>query len=144
MRKIQLGAALVFSSLTALAQVDTVPQDTVAKRGPMIEFERMEINDTVYIDKTNTAIIKEKDYKYAEFRFKNTGDEPLLIEAITQSSPCFSGEWPRQPIKPGEGGVIRVTCPGKPLSKEMVMGFTVATNDPAGIKLLVLKRKYVE
>jgi hypothetical protein len=140
-RKIHLVAPLIFCTLHLAAQETA---DTSARKGPVIKFEKMEISDTVYITKTNTAMLKDKDHKYAEFRFKNTGDEPLLIERVTQSQPCFTGEWPRKPIEPGEEGVIKVTCPGKPEGKEMVMGFTVTTNDPTGIKLLVLKRSFID
>lgn len=138
-------SAFVFCSLSVMAQspADTTVADTAVAKGPVIEFERMEIADTVFITVSNTTILKEKEYKYAEFRFRNTGNEPLLIQSVTQTEPCFTGEWPRQPVKPGEGGVIKVTCPGKPEGKEMVMGFTVTTNDPSGIKLLVLRRSFI-
>lgn len=145
MKKIQLCLALVSCSFAAFSQspADTAIVDTAVTRGPVIEFDRMEITDTVFITTSNTAILKQKKYKYAEFRFRNTGDEPLIIESVTQTTPCFTGEWPRQPVKPGEGGVIKVTCPGKPEGRQMVMGFTVTTNDPSGIKLLVLRRSFL-
>lgn len=117
--------------------------DTAQKKGPVLEFAVTEITDTVVVETSNTVALKEKKYKYAEYSFKNTGDEPLIIQNISQPSPCFTTEWPRKPIPPGEGGVIKFTCPGKPEGENMIIGFTVTSNDPGGIKLLMLKRHFI-
>lgn len=129
---------------TAFAQDTTsVPTDSTKKKGPVLQFEVMEISDTAIITMSNTAALREKNYKYAEFRFMNAGDEPLLIESVSQPAPCFSAAWPRTPINPGEGGSIKVTCPGKPEGDKIITGFTIASNDPEGIKLIVLRRHFV-
>ena len=44
-----------------------------------------------------------------EFRFTNTGDEPLVIISANASCGCTHPEFPKQPVKPGESGVIKVT-----------------------------------
>lgn len=116
--------------------------DSTVKKGPILAFERFEISDTVYLKGSNTAELKSKEFKYAEYKFVNAGDEPLLITHVTQPAPCFIAEWPRQEVKPGESGVIRVACPGRQESADLVMGFTVTSNDAAGVKLLTLKRHY--
>ena len=43
-----------------------------------------------------------------EFKFKNTGKEPLLITEITRTCGCTTPVVPKEPIKPGESGVIKV------------------------------------
>jgi hypothetical protein len=145
MKKKILFPALLLLSIAASAQDSTsVQSDTTQKKGPVLKFEVMEISDTAIISTSNTVALKEKNYKYAEYRFVNAGDEPLFIESISQPTPCFTAAWPRTPIKPGEGGVIKFTCPGKPEGDRLVMGFTVTSNDPEGIKVLVLKRQYVQ
>ena len=42
------------------------------------------------------------------FEFTNTGNEPLMISNAKGSCGCTVPEWPREPIAPGETGVIKV------------------------------------
>ena len=41
------------------------------------------------------------------FRFKNTGTKPLIIKAVHPSCGCTAAEPPKEPIGPGEEGVIK-------------------------------------
>ena len=43
-----------------------------------------------------------------EFKFKNKGKEPLIIYSATGSCGCTVPTAPKDPIKPGETGVIKV------------------------------------
>src|ERR1035437_9507109 len=43
-----------------------------------------------------------------EFKFKNTGKEPLIIYSATGSCGCTVPTAPKDPIKPGESAVIKV------------------------------------
>jgi hypothetical protein len=43
-----------------------------------------------------------------EFKFKNTGKEPLIIYSATGSCGCTVPIAPKDPIKPGESAVIKV------------------------------------
>ncbi len=71
------------------------------KKGPQLTFE----NDrhdygTVYLDdmpETKLAI-----------KFTNTGDEPLILENVRACCGTRVTQWPREPIAPGEEGVINV------------------------------------
>lgn len=40
------------------------------------------------------------------FRFKNTGDKPLVISSVRPSCGCTAAEPPKEPIAPGAEGVI--------------------------------------
>ena len=40
------------------------------------------------------------------FRFKNTGDKPLVIESVQPACGCTVADYPKQPLKPGEEGEI--------------------------------------
>jgi len=44
-----------------------------------------------------------------EFKFTNTGKSPLIITDAVASCGCTTPTWPKQPIKPGEAGGIKVT-----------------------------------
>ena len=41
-----------------------------------------------------------------EFRFKNEGDAPLIISNVQASCGCTTPYWTKDPVKPGEEGVI--------------------------------------
>ncbi|HEY9256378.1 DUF1573 domain-containing protein [Chitinophaga sp.] len=42
------------------------------------------------------------------FKFTNTGSSPLLIEDAISSCGCTVPEWPKEPIKPGQSGYMKV------------------------------------
>ncbi|MBE6286987.1 MAG: DUF1573 domain-containing protein [Mediterranea massiliensis] len=44
-----------------------------------------------------------------DFRFTNTGSEPLIIEQVITGCGCTSAKWSEKPYKPGEKGVVRIT-----------------------------------
>lgn len=48
-----------------------------------------------------------------EFRMKNISQENLLLLQVRTTCHCVSLEWPREPIRPGETGVIRATYDGQ-------------------------------
>ncbi len=43
-----------------------------------------------------------------EFKFTNVGKEPLIISNAVGSCGCTTPVWPKEPIKPGASGVIKV------------------------------------
>lgn len=45
----------------------------------------------------------------AEFPFVNKGDSPLVIISAVASCGCTRPEYPKQPVAPGESGIIKVT-----------------------------------
>lgn len=47
------------------------------------------------------------------FKFKNTGNAPLIITSIEKTCGCTSPEYSKEPIKPGEEGKITITYDSK-------------------------------
>ncbi|QNR23996.1 DUF1573 domain-containing protein [Croceimicrobium hydrocarbonivorans] len=43
-----------------------------------------------------------------DFEFTNTGEAPLIISNASGSCGCTVPQWPREPIAPGETGIIHV------------------------------------
>jgi hypothetical protein len=70
------------------------------QNGPEIEFEKVvhDYGDVPYNGNGE-----------CEFRFTNTGTEPLLIQKPKSSCGCTIPSWPNEPILPGESDVIKVT-----------------------------------
>ncbi|KWW40596.1 MAG: hypothetical protein F083_1522 [bacterium F083] len=75
-------------------------QDKKATMGPEIEFEKVvhDYGDVPYNGNGE-----------CEFRFTNTGTEPLLVQKPKSSCGCTIPSWPNEPILPGESDVIKVT-----------------------------------
>lgn len=46
------------------------------------------------------------------FKFTNAGDGPLVIHQAIASCGCTVPQYPKEPIKPGESGIITVTYDG--------------------------------
>lgn len=53
--------------------------------------------------------IPEKGDGTFEFVFKNTGKEPLILSNVRSSCGCTVPEWPKEPIKKGNKGTIKVS-----------------------------------
>ena len=75
-------------------------QDAKTQNGPEIKFEKVvhDYGDVPYNGNGE-----------CEFRFTNTGDEPLLVQKPKSSCGCTIPSWPNEPILPGESDVIKVT-----------------------------------
>lgn len=65
---------------------------------------------TVEFDKIshNFGKVKEGEIVEYEYRFKNTGDEPYIIQNAKGSCGCTVPEWPKKPIPPGESGTVKI------------------------------------
>ncbi len=75
-------------------------QDSKPAIGPEIEFEKV-VHDYGDIPFNGNGD--------CEFRFTNTGNEPLLVQKPKSSCGCTIPSWPNEPILPGESEVIKVT-----------------------------------
>jgi len=62
-----------------------------------------------WVDSTNHNYgkIKEGQVLDVSFKFKNTGNKPLVISSVTASCGCTVPEKPENAFAPGEEGVIR-------------------------------------
>ena len=73
-----------------------------------------------------------------EFKFTNTGKEPLIIVNAKGSCGCTVPSWPKEPIAPGASGAIKVSYDTKrtgPFTK----GVTVMTNAKTETVALTIK-----
>lgn len=61
----------------------------------------------------NYGTINEGQVLEVSFRFKNTGDKPLVIENVRPSCGCTAANPPDKPILPGEEGVINASFDSK-------------------------------
>ena len=86
-------------SLTATAQDATAPAKEDNPNAPEITFET---------DVHDYGTIKQGADGNCEFKFKNTGKEPLIISNAKGSCGCTVPTYPKEPIMKGQTGVIKV------------------------------------
>jgi len=74
--------------------------------------------------------IKQGDKVTYDFKFTNMGKSPLIITAAVATCGCTTPEYPKTPVKPGEGGVIHVTfdSAGKQGLQDKMITITANTN----------------
>lgn len=132
MKKILLTSAaigiIVFASNAQTATLSAAGT-TQNPNAPEIVFEK-EIVDygTVKYDSDGTR----------EFKFKNTGKEPLIIYSATGSCGCTVPTAPKEPIKPGDSGVIKVHYDTKRVGS-FEKSITVSSNAKTPSKILKVK-----
>lgn len=70
------------------------------RKEPRIEFDVTEHNFG--------KMLQGEQVSYT-YKFKNTGDAPLLIAAVEKTCGCTDIKFPQTPIKPGEGGSVTIS-----------------------------------
>ncbi|MER3498133.1 MAG: DUF1573 domain-containing protein [Chitinophagaceae bacterium] len=58
-------------------------------------------------DSLNLGTVQEGAQVDVSFRFKNTGDKPLIISNVSAGCGCTVPETPKKPFQPGEEGMIQ-------------------------------------
>ncbi|MFC1732783.1 DUF1573 domain-containing protein [candidate division KSB1 bacterium] len=128
MKKVMLiVSVIVFSYFSASAQQSD--QDTY--NGPEINFEKV-IHDYGTLTQGGNG--------GCEFKFTNTGNEPLILSNVISSCGCTVPKWPRQPILPGKSEVIKVTYDTKRLGT-ISKSITVLSNAKTNRVILSIKGK---
>lgn len=85
--------AVLFAGSAAFAQTSTEKID-----GPKIKFE------TTVHDFGENPQGTPVEY---EFKFKNVGNEPLVLQSVKASCGCTTPFWPKEPIQPGQESGIK-------------------------------------
>ena len=107
----------------SLDQVDT-------QTDAQMEFEEIEWNFG--------EINQGESVEYA-FNFTNTGSDPLIITSAKGSCGCTVPVWPREPVAPGESGVIDVKFNSKGKKGKQNKRVTLITNMVPSQKVLTVK-----
>jgi Protein of unknown function (DUF1573). len=77
------------------------------------------------------------------FRFKNTGNHPLIVSNASASCGCTVPEKPEEPISPGETGFIKVVFNSQNRIGVAHKTVTVTSNAYPGFPLLELKGEVI-
>lgn len=123
-------AALALLGFFASAQERAEPNPNAAK----INFESMVVD---------YGTIEKGADGQREFHFTNNGKEPLIITNVKRSCGCTVPSWPKEPIAPGESGVIKVKYDTQrvgPINKSI----TVSSNSANANVVLRIKGKILK
>ena len=85
--------------------------------------------------------IKEGQVIEVSYRFKNTGDKPLIIAGVSASCGCTVPEKPEKPIAPGQEDVIKAKfdSKGRPKGENRKDVFVTANTKPQSSTQLSFK-----
>lgn len=136
-----IAASLLIASCNQHDAKSAAPQSssaaTAAPSGDPSVFTTIQWIDSAQQD---LGTIKEGLTPEITWRFRNTGNKPLVIENASASCGCTVAEKPQEPILPGEEGAIKAkfTSEGRPgpsnkqvvvtantEQKQHILGFTV-------------------
>lgn len=111
-----------FSCTSSDKKAENNIQDADPIKDSILQAERSKVmSDTAnytslqWIDSTflSMGTVIEGAQVEVSFRFKNTGNKPLVIANVTASCGCTIPETPQQPFAPGEEGVIKAKFDSK-------------------------------
>lgn len=106
-------------------------------RQPLENKNQAEI---VFVEESHDfGTIKEGTLATKEFKFKNTGKEPLIITNASASCGCTTPEWPKEPIRPGATGVIKVVYNSQGRPGAFQKSVTVQSNAKTSMKVLIIR-----
>lgn len=79
-----------------------------------------------------------------DFKFKNTGNAALIISQASGSCGCTVPEYPKDPIKPGEEGVIKVKYNSEGHGGMISKTITILANTIPNTKVLTVSAEVVK
>jgi hypothetical protein len=94
MKKLALLFGLFF-----LFSLAAKTQTSAKVDGPVITFEKLD---------HDYGTLQQGADGNCVFKFKNTGNEPLIISDVRKSCGCTTPTWNKEPILPGKSGTIKV------------------------------------
>jgi hypothetical protein len=74
-----------------------------------------------------------------EFKFKNTGDQPVVISHVQASCGCTTPDWTKEPILPGKTGFVKAAYNSNGRPGMFNKTITVASNATEPSKVLTIK-----
>ncbi len=116
------------NTVTPSAAGATKPGDAAAPAAPAGPTTSLEFADTEFDFGTINAGEKVNHV----YKFKNTGNEPLIISNAKGSCGCTVPSWPKEPIPVGGSGEIAVQFDSKGKKNKQSKRVTITANtDPA-------------
>ena len=108
---------------------------TINHNAPEITFEKevIDLGEFMQYDDPSSK---------GEFKFTNTGKEPLIISKCKGSCGCTVPECPKEPILPGESSTIKVNYDEKRVGS-FNKSITITSNAKSSSKIVKIKGKVI-
>jgi hypothetical protein len=118
---------LLFFMSNCFGQHDSSNQKVVDSNAPDISFET-EFHDF--------GVIRKGDIINYNFKFKNIGNQPLVITNVNTGCDCTTAEWTKDSIKAGESSFIKITYKSDEEGGDQAKEITVTFNANIPVKIL--------
>lgn len=99
------------------------------------DLPTMDFEDTLY----NFGSITEGDKVTHHFTFRNNGKTPLIISSAKGSCGCAAADYPRDPVKPGDSGIVKVVFNSVDKKGHVEKSIAITTNTAKSIHMLNIK-----
>jgi len=129
MKRVILTMGIIAGMVLSTLAQSSNQAPVVNKNAPSINFEKT-THDYGTVVKGGDGM--------CEFKFKNTGIEPLILSNVTSSCGCTVPEWPREPILKGKSNTIKVkydTNRVGPINKTVTV-MSNATNGSVQLRII--------
>ncbi|MBR9859690.1 DUF1573 domain-containing protein [bacterium] len=135
-------AALAFSACNnGESNDETIAADAIEiKEGQDNPEPRFEWSETEW----DFGTIVDGERVEHTFRFKNVGDDALIISNATASCGCTIPVWPKKPIPPGETGEIKVEFNSSGKNGYTTKDVTILANTTPVKTILKIKAEVVK
>jgi hypothetical protein len=78
-----------------------------------------------------------------EFKFKNTGNQPIVISHVQASCGCTTPDWTKDPIMPGKTGIVKAAYNSNGRPGAFNKSITVTSNATEASKVLSIKGEVI-
>lgn len=112
---------------------------TASGEGDMDELPVMEFRETLH----DFGTVIEGEIVTFSFKFKNDGGSDLIISNVSASCGCTATKYTKEPVKPGEEGVVTVTFNTHRRNGFQNKSITVASNTQPNKTVLRIKAKVI-
>jgi len=134
-----LSIGFVACNEDASSKIDTSKQ----KKRPEVTLDQVDTQTDAQMEfeeiEWNFGEINQGESVEYAFKFTNTGSDPLIISSAKGSCGCTVPVWPREPVAPGDSGVIDVKFNSKGKKGKQNKRVTLITNMVPSQKILTVK-----
>ena len=142
MKKLLLSFSMVLACASmAMAQdkdhAVSKPQPAAVTASPAPKTSLTVDNMAFVNDAHDFGTIPEGPAAAYEFKFKNTGKEPIIIQSVHASCGCTTPSYSKDPVLPGKEGIVKASYNTQGRPAPFTKTITVVSN--AGTKVLTIK-----
>ena len=140
-----LTYAFLFSVVIAQVSCDKKQEETDTKDSVAVGAKELKPTKIEFIEPEFIfGDVNEGDTARHEFKFKNTGSEPLYVRDAKASCGCTTPEWTKDTIAPGGEGKILVQFNSKGRPGDFTKTVTVLANTDPEATVITIKGKVIE